>query len=226
MGLILSIDTGTEQAGICLARDEHTLGILRNDDQKDHAAWLHPAIRQLMENTGFAFQELSAVACSAGPGSYTGLRVGMASAKGLCYALKIPLIMENTLRVMALAACQQAFEKPDYFICPMIDARRMEVFAAVFDRDLNEILPGAALILDPHSFDDELNQKPILFLGSGIMKWRQICLHPNAFYLEQQPFLASHLASIAHEKFSKKQFSDVHWAEPIYLKEFYTHKKK
>lgn len=225
MGLILSIDTGTEQAGICLARDEHTLGILRNDDQKNHAAWLHPAIRQLMENTGFALQELNAIACSAGPGSYTGLRVGMAAAKGLCYALKIPLILENSLRVMALAAREQAFHKPDYFICPMVDARRMEVFTALFDRDLNEILPGSAMILNPQSFDDQLNQKPVLFLGSGIMKWQLICHHPHAFYLEQ-PFLASHLALVAHEKFLKKQFSEILWAEPIYLKEFYTHKKK
>jgi tRNA threonylcarbamoyladenosine biosynthesis protein TsaB len=225
MGLILSIDTGTEQAGICLARDEHTLGILKNDDQKYHAAWLHPAIRQLMENTGFALQELNAIACSAGPGSYTGLRVGMAAAKGLCYALKVPLILENTLKVMAVAARQQAFDKANYFICPMIDARRMEVFAALFDQQLDEILPGSAIILDPQRFEDQLNQKPVLFLGSGIIKWRLICHHLNAFYLDQ-PFLASHLALIAHEKFSKKEFSEILWAEPIYLKEFYTHKKK
>src|ERR1700751_4291526 len=112
MGLILSIDTGTEEAGICLARNEHTLGLLRNNEQKDHAAWLHVAIKQLMENTGIGLQDLNAVACSAGPGSYTGLRVGMAAAKGLCYTLKIPLITENSLKIMALAGREQPFERP------------------------------------------------------------------------------------------------------------------
>jgi tRNA threonylcarbamoyladenosine biosynthesis protein TsaB len=225
MGLILSIDTGTEEAGICLARDEHTLGLLNNNDQKDHASWLHVAIRQLMENTGFALQELNAIACSAGPGSYTGLRVGMAAAKGLCYALKIPLITVNTLKIMALAGRQQAFNKSDYFICPMIDARRMEVFAALYDLELNEILPGSAVILDSQSFDVQLNQMPVLFLGSGVTKWKLICDHPNAFYIEP-PFLASHLALLAHQKFIGKQFSEIFWTEPVYLKEFFTHKKK
>jgi tRNA threonylcarbamoyladenosine biosynthesis protein TsaB len=225
MGLILSIDTGTEEAGICLARNEHTLGLLRNNEQKDHAAWLHVAIKQLMENTGLSLQDLNAVACTAGPGSYTGLRVGMAAAKGLCYALKIPLITENTLKIMALAAREQAFERPDYFICPMIDARRMEVFTALYDLELNEIVPAAALVLESQSFDAQLNQKPVVFLGSGVVKWKSVCAHPNAFYIEL-PFLASHLAFIAHQKFVEKQFSEIFWSEPVYLKEFYTHKKK
>ena len=225
MGLILSIDTGTEEAGICLARDEHTLGLLKNDDQKDHASWLHVAIKQLMENTGFSLQELNAVACSAGPGSYTGLRVGMAAAKGLCYALKIPLLTENTLKIMALAALEQTFKKPDYFICPMIDARRMEVFTGLYDLELNEILPSSALVLDSQSFEIQLNQKPVLFLGSGVVKWQLICTHPNAFYIKP-PFLAPHLALLAHQKFRAKQFSEIPWTEPLYLKEFYTHKKK
>jgi tRNA threonylcarbamoyladenosine biosynthesis protein TsaB len=225
MGLILSIDTGTEQAGICLSRGEHTLGILRNDDQKDHASWLHVAIERLMENTGFTLKELNAVACNAGPGSYTGLRVGMSAAKGLCYALNIPLITENSLYIMALAAQQQPFTKTTYFICPMIDARRSEVFTAMYNQDLEEVMPAFALALDAQSFGDQMDKRPVLFLGSGVAKWRLICQHPNANYLEQ-PFLASYLASIAYHKFSKGQFFPVSAAEPLYLKEFYTHKKK
>ena len=225
MGLILSIDTGMEQAGICLARDEHILGLLRNDEQKDHASWLHPAMKQIMENTGFEWQELQAIACSAGPGSYTGLRVGMAAAKGLCYTLGIPLILENSLKMMALAAQQQPFSRNEYFICPMIDARRMEVFTALFDQDLKEILPAAALILDARSFHDYLDKKPIIFLGSGVAKWKEICQSPNANFISL-PFLATHLAFLAHKKFIENQFSEISLAEPVYLKEFYTHKKK
>jgi tRNA threonylcarbamoyladenosine biosynthesis protein TsaB len=225
MALILSIDTGTELAGICLTRDDHSLGILRNDDQKDHAAWLHPAIKQLIENAGFGLQELSAVACNAGPGSYTGLRVGMATAKGLCYTLNIPFITENSLRIMSLAAQQQPFPKADFFICPMIDARRLEVFTALYDRDLKEVIPPTAIILGENSFSAQLNEKAVLFLGSGIIKWKSICGHPNAYWLDQ-PFLASHLAGIAYQKFLDGQFSGLHSTEPFYLKEFYTHKKK
>lgn len=148
MGLILNIDTSTEQAGICLAKDEHVLGILRNDEQKDHASWLHPAIRKLLENAAYALGELDAIAVTAGPGSYTGLRVAMAAAKGLCYALKVPLILENTLDVMALAGSQQPQLPEACLICPMIDARRMEVFTALYTKDLQVIMPGTAMVLE------------------------------------------------------------------------------
>ncbi len=225
MGLILNIDTSTEQAGICLAREEHVLGILRNDEQKDHASWLHAAMKSLMENAGFTLNQLDAIAVTAGPGSYTGLRVGMAAAKGLCYALEIPLVLENTLKVMALAGSQQPQLPREFLICPMIDARRMEVFTAIYSKDLQEIMPSTALVLEADGFGEWMKSQEMIFLGSGILKWKELTKNPNALFFEL-PFLASHLAQLAHEKFEKRQFSDVYSSEPVYLKEFHTHIKK
>src|ERR1700743_1711256 len=138
MGLILNIDTSTTRGEIGLAKDGQTLFQLTNDQPKEHAAWLHPAVQQLLQTTGHAMKELTAVAVTAGPGSYTGLRVGMAAAKGFCYALGIPLITESTLKVMAFTAREQI--KTDGLLCPMLDARRMEVFTALYENDLSEIL--------------------------------------------------------------------------------------
>ncbi|MEP7258055.1 MAG: tRNA (adenosine(37)-N6)-threonylcarbamoyltransferase complex dimerization subunit type 1 TsaB, partial [Flavitalea sp.] len=141
MALIIAIDTAVDTAGVCLSADSQALGFLENERQKDHASWIHTAIRTLMNEAGFSMSKLNAVAVTAGPGSYTGLRVGMATAKGLCYALNIPLITENTLKVMAYAVKQEyqqtltENEVPVLF-CPMIDARRIEVFTALFNDKL------------------------------------------------------------------------------------------
>src|ERR1044071_1620569 len=138
MALILNIDTAMGTASIRLAQEGKTLALAENIAQKEHASWLHPAIEQMMGTAGYSLRELKAVAVTAGPGSYTGLRVGMAAAKGFCYALNIPLITEDTLRVMAFAAKEQLGEG-DY-LCPMIDARRMEVFTAVNRNDLTTVM--------------------------------------------------------------------------------------
>src|SRR5882762_5440642 len=145
MALILNIDTATELASVSLSKEGQSLALLQNKDQKDHASWLHPAIEKMMQETGFRMQELDAVAVTAGPGSYTGLRVGMAAAKGFCYALNIPLITESTLKVMAFAAREQT--EPEGLYCPMIDARRMEVFTALYSTDLVEIIPATAMVI-------------------------------------------------------------------------------
>src|ERR1700758_4691343 len=133
MALILNIDTATAKASICLALDGKTLALAENWTQNEHAAWLHSAIEQMMQQTGYRLRDLQAVAVTAGPGSYTGLRVGMAAAKGFCFALDIPLIAEDTLRTMAFAAKEQL--PGTDLLCPMIDARRMEVFTAVYQND-------------------------------------------------------------------------------------------
>src|SRR6186713_64350 len=147
MALILNIDTATEQGGICLAKEGKPLALATNKEPKDHAGWLHPAIEKLMRETGHRMKDLQAVAITAGPGSYTGLRVGMAAAKGFCYALDIPLITESTLKVMAFAAREQS--SPTGLLCPMIDARRMEVFTALYSTDLVEIMPATAMVIEP-----------------------------------------------------------------------------
>jgi len=230
MALILNIDTATEEAGVCLARDGQPLGILMNNSQQDHASWLQPAVNELLSGAGVGVKELDAVAVTLGPGSYTGLRVGLASAKGLCYALQIPLITESTLKVMALAMMAEAEKYQDegrpLLLCPMIDARRMEVFTAVFNNKAEVVEPEAALILEKNSFANLLQDNNILFAGSGAPKWKPVCDSPYARYAENALKISTHLAFVAEAKFQNKQFSDLAYTEPAYLKEFYTYIKK
>lgn len=228
MSLILNIDTSTENASICIASNGKSIELLNNPDQKDHAAWIHPAIEQILQQTKHTIHDIKAVAVTAGPGSYTGLRVAMATAKGLCYALNIPLITENTLRVMALAA-KQAYSGriniESMLFCPMIDARRMEVFTALFNSDLEELMESTAMILEHGSFSDYLSRYEIVFSGGGTKKFQPFTSHPHAIFTGI-PFSATQLAELSNRKFMDQEFSDVAYAEPLYLKEFYTIAKK
>lgn len=218
MALILSIDTALEQGGVGVSRDAALLSFRTNDRQTDHARWAHLAIDEVLREAGVAARELDAIAVTEGPGSYTGLRVGMAAAKGLCYALNKPLITESTLYLTAIHARKDA---PGAWICPMIDARRMEVFTAVYDQDLQLKLDPTALVLDEHSFQQFLDLHTILFAGNGSTKWQQICLHPHARF--SAPFYTlSDLAAQAAAKLSAGRFTDLAYAEPSYLKNVYT----
>lgn len=227
MSLILHIDTANETAGIYLALDGVMIASAINQQQQDHAKWIHPAIEQLMKESGFGLPGLTAIAVTAGPGSYTGLRVGMATAKGLCYALSIPLISESTLRVMAAAVIRQTSDSPkapSTLYCPIIDARRMEVFAAVYDKKLEERLNPCALVLSENSFKQELDSSVILFFGSGAAKWRSICHHPNAAF-SGVVSVGPAFSSLSYSSYENNQFTPLAYAEPVYLKEFYTHPK-
>ena len=221
MPLILNIETAVENASVCLAKNGEVVNIITNSNQKDHAAWLHPAIRSLIVEAGYDMINLDAVAVSAGPGSYTGLRVGWSTAKGLCYALKIPLITINTLKVMAFAAKEHSIE----LISPMIDARRMEVFTGVFDKNLEEIVAGHACILDKDLYSDLLKKHRVIFFGNGSEKFRPLVQAPNAGFPHIESN-ASHLAALSHIYFEKSDFTDLAYSEPLYLKEFYTPVKK
>jgi tRNA threonylcarbamoyladenosine biosynthesis protein TsaB len=137
MPLLLHIETAVEGASLCLSDGPEIIGFAENPSQKDSAAWVQPGIQDLLHKSGVRLQQLAAVSVSAGPGSYTGLRVGLSSAKGLCYALGIPLLTISTLKMMAVAAQSQEVD----LLCPMIDARRMEVFAAVYNKELAEVVP-------------------------------------------------------------------------------------
>jgi tRNA threonylcarbamoyladenosine biosynthesis protein TsaB len=224
MAIILNIDTALENASICLARDGISLGLAFNPEVREHAAWLQPAIRELLANCDLRLSNLEAVAVIAGPGSYTGLRVGMASAKGLCYALGIPMITELSLTQMAWAARQAKPDAPN-LLCPLIDARRMEVFTALYDRRLGFLLAPAAMVLNEQSFGDQLAVWPILFFGSGAAKWKGMQSSHNAFFADV-PCDARNLADLSEEKFQRAEFADIAYAEPLYLKEFQTHTKK
>jgi tRNA threonylcarbamoyladenosine biosynthesis protein TsaB len=227
MSLILSIDTATETAGIALGEEERVIDVVMNENQKDHAAWVHEAIQQLLKKHDRTLQQLSAVAVTAGPGSYTGLRVGMATAKGLCYVLSIPLITESTLKVIALAGTRQLETTVDYdgLFCPMIDARRMEVFTAVYDKDLNEVMNPQPMVLSQESFSHLLKERRIVFFGSGSNKFRDLVNNVNASFMNVK-HSAADLALLAHKKFAAGDFTELAYAEPVYLKEFHTHTKK
>ncbi|MER3465464.1 MAG: tRNA (adenosine(37)-N6)-threonylcarbamoyltransferase complex dimerization subunit type 1 TsaB [Chitinophagaceae bacterium] len=217
MNLILNIDTAIEGASICLANGDELIGIVNNPSQKDSASWIQPAIQQLMQAHNFSLKQLCAVAVSNGPGSYTGLRVGLSTAKGLCYALKIPLIAVNTLKTMAVAAIGQ----PTDLLCPMIDARRMEVFTAVFDKHLIEIVPQANRVVDATSFSKLLEQHCITFFGNGAGKVETLITSKNARFINLQ-FDARYMCLLTNDLYLRQQFADLAYSEPNYGKDFYT----
>lgn len=217
MSLILNIDTAIETASICLSDGEKVLGMMTNSSQKDHAAWLHDAIKNLLQENDITSQLLKAVAVSKGPGSYTGLRVGMSAAKGLCYALNIPLIGVSTLQTMAAAAINEAQE----LLCPMIDARRVEVFTAVYDKSLDEKLSPCNLILTENSFREFLELHSVLFLGNGSVKFGKMIQHRNAVF-KSIDFSAKNMVSQSLDMYNKRDFLDLAYSEPFYGKDFYS----
>ncbi|HWB91991.1 MAG TPA: tRNA (adenosine(37)-N6)-threonylcarbamoyltransferase complex dimerization subunit type 1 TsaB [Puia sp.] len=223
MALILNIDTAMQKGGVCLAKDGVPLSILENTEQKEHAAWLHVAVQKILQTTGYQMRDLQAVAVTAGPGSYTGLRVGMAAAKGFCYALDIPLIAEDTLRVMAFAAKEQLPEAD--LLCPMIDARRMEVFTALYKKDMTPLLPSTAMVIDENSFSSWLKDHQVSFFGEGADKCKLIITAPGARF-QQVNYHAGYLGIVAFLRYLQGEFTGLAYSEPAYTKEFYTHTRK
>jgi len=224
MSLLLIIDTASAQASVSLSFNDQVLQTRTNAQMNDHAAWIHTAINDMLAATSGNYQlrHLAGVAIVGGPGSYTGLRVSMATAKGICYVLNIPLIILNTLKVMAYATNKE--NPTSQLLCPMIDARRMEVFTGLFNMKLEELITPCAMILDNHSFADWLENNEILFFGNGSQKFKSIVQHSNASFIDSR-YTAQHLADLAYQAFSAQDFADLAYAEPIYLKEFYTASK-
>jgi tRNA threonylcarbamoyladenosine biosynthesis protein TsaB len=223
MSLIINIDTATEVAHVSIAEDGVILQQAFNANQIDHAGFLQVAVKNILFKADIGFAQIDAIAVTIGPGSYTGLRVGLASAKGLCYALNKPLITIGTLDVIAKSAIispEKNLFKTNTLLCPMIDARRMEVFTAIFDQSLQTVLSACALVLDQNSFKELLEGYHIAFLGNGSKKWQNICHHPNAIFIDIDinPFAMNLLSK---EKYDNKDFSDLAYTEPMYVKEFY-----
>ena len=248
--MLLLIDTSQETGTTALSKGGEVLFSEENKIAKEHASWLHQAIGRILSEAKITVKELEAVAVVSGPGSYTGLRVGMAAAKGFCYALKIPLITQNTLRVMAESMISFATEK-QALICPMIDARRDEVFTALYKlnaergtpnaegstviddpstvnrqpstvNELIEVIKPKALILDKTAFESDLANYPIIFFGSGAEKWKKITDSPNAIF-QPQPDLLQAFAKLSQSDFDSKTWADPVYAEPVYLKEFFSY---
>lgn len=223
MAIILHIDTALETASIALSNNETVLGSIFNDQQQDHAAWIHEAIAELIINAGIALNKIDAISVSIGPGSYTGLRVGLATAKGLCYTLNKPLIALPTLQI--IAAGVKADAEANTFICPLIDARRMEVFAAFYNQKLEEISPAEALILSPESFSEQLKKGKIIFCGNGSTKLSSVLSHANVI-LSEESGNAVQMIPLANQKWAQNDFANLAYLEPFYLKEFYTPERK
>lgn len=220
MPLILNIDTATEIASVCITLNGHPLALKKNEYQKEHASFVHPAIALLLKETGYSLTDIDAFAVTSGPGSYTGLRVGMAAAKGFCYALSKPLIAINTLEVMTRAAADAGGKlAKNLLFCPMIDARRMEVFAAVYNSDMHCIFSPQPVILNEKFFEDYRKNYKMLFFGSGSVKLKQVLFNDNSLFSDIQAN-AANLGTIADRAFHKRNFADISHSEPTYFKDF------
>lgn len=217
MALILNIDSSTKTASVSLSENGEIVQFAENHIQKDHSAFLHQAIKEIMTRQKVGFNQLSAIAATHGPGSYTGLRVGMATAKGLCYAASLPLILVGTLPCIAKAAVNKAESIHDLF-CAMLDARRMEVFTALYNNELNEVIPPSALILDADSFKN-YTEKKIIFAGDGVEKFQKISTATNWEYYPQINIVQS-LAQLSFQYFNNREFASLAYSTPFYLKEF------
>ena len=228
MALLLNIDTATPYASVGISRDGVLLDMEASDAQKEHAAFLQPAIAALGQRLGIPLPDLDAIALTIGPGSYTGLRVGLSSAKGLAYALSKPLVAVGTLEVMAYAAREAWAEdcppgsggsgEPPLF-CPMIDARRDEVFTAIYREDGSTVLGPTALILSPEVYLP-FESNSLIFSGDGSSKWKPRFPSNKARFLLIQHSVA-HLAPLAEARYRESAVADLAYLEPLYLKEFH-----
>jgi tRNA threonylcarbamoyladenosine biosynthesis protein TsaB len=224
MAILLCIDCSTTHASVALAKDEELILQKTNFNQIDHAAFIQPAIAELMHETNHKLTDVHAVSVTSGPGSYTGLRVGFASAKGLCYALQIPLITLSTTSVMSRAALShleaEGKLKKEFFICPLIDARRMDAFTAMYDHHLTEVLKPCAITLHTDSFTEFLEKGPVFFFGTGNEKWQQISKRPNAHFITVN-WTAKDMLPDSFKRFREKTFTPLILSEPEYVKGFY-----
>ena len=219
MGFILNIETATKNCSVALAKEGVVTAIKEIAEENfSHAEKLHVFIVALLEENKITFQDVDAVAVSQGPGSYTGLRIGVSSAKGLCYALNIPLIAIDTLEVLA-----RKISVEEGVVIPMIDARRMEVYTAIFDKDFNQIRAIQAEIINEESYND-LNET-IHLLGDGASKFKTILTADNFVYHDEAVFpSAQEMGVLSFDKYKKSDFVDVAYFEPYYLKDFVLNK--
>ena len=220
MNYILHIDTTTKKCSVALAQDGELM-IQKEllSEEFSHSEQLHPFIEEVLKESGLKSSSLSAIAISKGPGSYTGLRIGVAAAKGLCFALDLPLIALNTLEIMV-----QPYEVSPYsFIIPMLDARRMEVYTAIFDETKKWIQETMAEVLTENTFTSIVNEQSCLIIGDGAIKFKTLYPKINASYTSEIHYpVAKDMIALAWKKFNTKEFEDLAYFEPFYLKDFQT----
>jgi len=213
---ILNIETSTKNCSVSISKDGKRLAIKElNNGNYSHAEVLHPFINAVLEEAKIKISELHAVSVSKGPGSYTGLRIGVSAAKGLCFAQNIPLISIETLTSLA-----HATKVENGVIIPMLDARRMEVYAAVYNSDYDQIREIKAEIIDKNSYSEYLEKGKVYFLGDGAEKCKEMIKNSNAIFIDDIFPSANELCKLAYDKYKKNNIEDVAYFEPFYLKDF------
>ena len=223
--LLLLIETATEICSVALAQDENIIDVKECCDGLSHSRNLIPFINELLKKANIGKKELSGIGLSIGPGSYTGLRIGTSTAKGLAYSLDIPIVTSPTLLAVMMGA-QQDFPDDDYLFCPMIDARRMEVYTALYDHNGNTMKDVHALVVEKDSFEELLAQHTVVFCGNGMPKCQELLSQYDRAFFSDRPLSAANLLKPTIQKFKAKAFEDVAYFEPFYLKEFVAAKSK
>lgn len=219
---ILNIETATTNCSVSISKDGDTI-VLKEDNDKSysHAERLHVYIDEALKEAGINATDLKAIAISKGPGSYTGLRIGVSTAKGLCFALDKPLIAVPTLSALA-----NQVELESGVVVAMLDARRMEVYSAIYDSNYNEIRETQAQILDENAFAEYLQNGKVYFVGNGVEKTKALLSHPNAIFIEDKLPSANEMSVLSFKKYENNNFEDVAYFEPYYLKDFVALKPK
>ena len=227
MSCILHIETSTDVCSVALSQDGVCLHEEINTNGRRHAEILAPFVEEAVSFADSHAIPLDAVSVSAGPGSYTGLRIGVSTAKGLCYGRDLKLISIPTLKVLCTPILLYREDIPDNaLLCPMIDARRMEVYTAIYDRALHEVVPTDAVIVNENSFAEILDKQPVFFFGNGADKCRDTLKHPNAHFIEGIVPKASNMLPLAERALALNETEDVAYYEPFYLKQFVDGKSK
>lgn len=220
MSCILSIETSTSVCSVALSAEGKVLFEKSSFEGHSHAALLGVFVEEALSVLKENERKLDAVAVSSGPGSYTGLRIGVSLAKGLCFGWNIPLISIHTLDIMAATVIKQQVVDPDCLYCAMLDARRMEVYASIYDSSMHTVRETAADIVDADTYASYLEKGKVCFFGNGATKCQSVITSSNALFVEDIHPLAVNMVTLAEEAYDKGQFEDVAYFEPFYLKEF------
>lgn len=224
MALLLSIETSTAVCSVALSENGKLIALKETKEGMKHASQLTVFIQSILKENNNEVVDLDAIVISKGPGSYTGLRIGVSTAKGLCYGANIPLIAINTLECMSVPVASSISSKlnnaSSAWFCPMIDARRMEVFTAFFNNENSIQKETSADIIDENSYLDILAEREIVFFGDGSSKCKEMINHKNAIFIDNITPSAANMIGIADDKFNKAEFEDVAYFEPFYLKDF------
>ena len=216
MAVILNIETATKNCSVSVAKDGETVALKElNDGGYSHAEKLHEFIKDVVLEAGIELSDLKAIAVSKGPGSYTGLRIGVSAAKGLCFALNIPLISVNTLQSLS-----QTISIKAGYIIPLLDARRMEVYSSVYNEKYENCREVLAEIITENSFETYLEKDKVYFLGDGAEKCKEFIQHPNAVFMDDKFPSAKEMCMLSYVKYKKNDIEDVAYFEPFYLKDF------